>query len=234
MVPRLFVLDKRDLIMSAKRLLLKSKKLLSKPENTGNTFSVPTIHADSRVEILGLDISLSATGISLVGPDDLISTDVFETNSAEPHIARCLRIANKLSSDWRAMSTSSSEIVYVREDYAYAAQGVADVRLKELGGIVKAKFYEQSHMLHDVPISSWKKFITGKGNATKELAREAITCIYGSKVDKWTEHEVDATGIALTAQAVIYHKDLGNVRDYQQEVIDQMRENVSSLVLIEF
>lgn len=187
----------------------------------------------ARPRVVGLDISLSNTGVATLSGDEIISAVTFQTAASEPHLPRCLRIANYLTSSRIALTYAPEDAVFVREDYAYGASGVADVLLKELGGIIKSKFYELGHQLHAIPITSWKKFITGKGNADKDLVKKVLTKMKGAAAVKdWTEHDFDAVGVALTAHALINRNSLNGLRDYQTEVIDNLVSSVNSLVLL--
>lgn len=112
--------------------------------------------------VLGLDLSLTATGVAL--PDG--STRLIKLGSC------CNRGMKRLASIRRQVlgmvQESGAELVSV-EGYSFGSRDSHAHALGELGGVIRLALSEAGVPYIDVPPSSLKKYATGKGNATKEL-----------------------------------------------------------------
>ena len=70
----------------------------------------------------------------------------------------------------------------VIEGYSYMSTGQT-LYLAELGGIVKHELYKREKTVVEVPPSTLKKFVTGKGNAKKDQMMLAIYKRWGTEFD---------------------------------------------------
>jgi len=112
--------------------------------------------------IIGIDLSLSNTGIAILG--NKTETKSIKVKSYKTPIERLIEIKNKILD-----SITGNPLLIVIEDYAYST--VYAHKLGELGGVVKVaikeKFSDVNIVL--VPPTILKKFVTGKGNAEKNI-----------------------------------------------------------------
>lgn len=124
---------------------------------------------------VGLDLSLTGTGMTIVGPDDgtyCWSTHV-QTQPDTLSLARYREIANTL-----LKNTKPEDVVFV-EDYAFGKVGKGGTNnitsLAELGGVVKTFAWLRNGKA-PLPISSStiKKWASGKGNMPKDKMPLAV------------------------------------------------------------
>lgn len=93
--------------------------------------------------------------------------------------------------------------IIVLEGYAYGvARGNSAISMGELGGIVRFALAEMDAAPVVIPPAKLKKFITGKGNANKEIV--LLELYKRFNVDVPTSDEGDATGLALMAAVGCY------------------------------
>lgn len=77
--------------------------------------------------------------------------------------------------------------------------------LGELGGVIKIAGYKRlSYSIVLIPPTVWKKYITGKGNASKALVTSVLASKYEISFDQ--QDQADALGIALTGLAILQGK----------------------------
>lgn len=120
--------------------------------------------------ILGVDQSLSGTGIALIdfknGKSRIQATETVKTK--EIGIPRLIEIRKKVAT---YLEDTLIKAV-VRENYAFAAKGRSTFSSGELGGILNVLIHEKGfiqgknyHIIHN---TSWKKFLLEKGNLKKD------------------------------------------------------------------
>jgi Holliday junction resolvasome RuvABC endonuclease subunit len=54
------------------------------------------------------------------------------------------------------------------EGYSYASNGMV-FKIAEFTGLIKTRLYDMGYTTDSVPPTEWKKIITGRGNATKDI-----------------------------------------------------------------
>ncbi len=152
---------------------------------------------------VGLDLSLTATGISTTADTWVITS-------------RC-RGVRRLQDlrDLILAHVDSSDTVFI-EGYSMGAQrgsqGVAQM-LGELGGVVRLALYERDIVFVDVPPAVLKKFATGKGNAGKpDMLAAAIRCGYegsndNNAVDAWWLRQLGAYSAGGDIASTAYRDD---------------------------
>jgi crossover junction endodeoxyribonuclease RuvC len=128
--------------------------------------------------VLGLDISLCGTGVVVVDMTNTILSRSLVTSSPMPdRFKRFHGIIDSIFSDIRKYSPS----LIVIEGYAYGARGQAVFDIAELSGIIKKKLWDLKLNFVEVPPTSVKKFICGKGSAKKELMLQQVLKKYGEE-----------------------------------------------------
>lgn len=123
------------------------------------------------MKILGVDLSLSETGICLY-VDGAIETGTIKTKVDTDRFRRYNLILQKIK------AFEPIDLVII-ESYAYGAFGGNNYKLIELGGIVRNHWHSLSIPFVEVGITSLKKVITGNGRADKDLMIATVKQNYG-------------------------------------------------------
>lgn len=121
------------------------------------------------MRIIALDPSLTATGVAM---RDALDTPCGITYTIQPKkmkgAERLLYIRNEV----KHLVTMEAKVpLVVIEGYALKAHGA--VYAGELGGVIRLWLYEHGVPWVEVPPQILKMIATGKGNAKKELVRDA-------------------------------------------------------------
>lgn len=119
---------------------------------------------------------------------------------------------------------SSEKVTHVSvEGYASNAKNNA-VRMVESGCILRAallKVYGVSNVLEVAPMNL-KKFVTGKGNASKLLMVQRVAKKYD--IELKSDDEADATGLADLCECVFGGKEATNAK--QREAVIASKESL--------
>lgn len=118
------------------------------------------------MNIVGLDLSLSATGIATVTGVEVLSP---------PNLSGCERLGwlREEVIDRAIVGFGNVDLVVI-EGYAYGRANQAH-QLGELGGVIRLALYDAGIPFVDVPPAVLKKYATGRGNAGKaEVLASAI------------------------------------------------------------
>lgn len=112
---------------------------------------------------LGLDLSLTSTGIAITG-----DTPPWRIRPKSTGVRRLIEIRDAIVLNVEAYRPALVAV----EGYAYGRpNGMA--ALGELGGVVRVALHESGARWCEVTPATVKKFATGKGNATKEAVLAA-------------------------------------------------------------
>ncbi|MBM4076040.1 MAG: crossover junction endodeoxyribonuclease RuvC [Planctomycetes bacterium] len=121
-----------------------------------------------KINTMGLDLSLTSTGVSIGGMTESIRVD---TQGVE----RLKEIRNRILE-----TVAKQEINAVAvEGYSYASRMSHSHSLGELGGVVRLALFEQSIPFFVIAPTARAKFATGKGNAGKSEVVSAISAKTG-------------------------------------------------------
>lgn len=121
------------------------------------------------MNVVGLDLSLTATGIATEAGTEVLATK----------LKACARLA-WLRDAVRARCTTSLGLVatadlVVIEGYSFASRNSRAHAAGELGGVIRLALHEAGVPFVEVPPSTLKKYATGHGNAGKgEVLAAAI------------------------------------------------------------
>lgn len=169
--------------------------------------------------ILGLDLSLTGTGVTLLCPD-------------MPEVYESVTLRNKLRSLERLDYIEKTIIAKVQEagvttaaieGYAFSTADSQKHSLGELGGIVKLALWRAGVEMIIVPATSLKKWTTTKGNADKILMGVSIFKQTGAQFDD--DNQADSYCLAmLAAQYKGYDVPFSLTAD-RRKIIEQVREN---------
>lgn len=136
--------------------------------------------------VLGIDQSLTATGVCVISPLGEVAVGEI---GFKPGPDRQLRIYRFFGQLFQEVCPDLAAI----EGYAFSKQGAQ--ALGELGGIIRlcAQLCKAPLSVHSP--SALKLFVTGKGNAPKEVVLLKLFQSFG--LDAATNNEADAISLAL-------------------------------------
>lgn len=118
------------------------------------------------MNIMGLDISLTGTGLVVLNDKlEIVRQSLITSKPIADRFNRFHGILDSIMSDVR---THQPKIVII-EGYSYNSNGGSMFDRAELGGIIKKALWDKKVKFEELAPTSLKKFITGKGNAPKEL-----------------------------------------------------------------
>jgi crossover junction endodeoxyribonuclease RuvC len=147
-------------------------------------------------QLVGLDISLTSTGIATEDGE----FNVFTVPAKFDHPqARYDYILNEIVGHLAALP------VVAIEGYAFAKQSSHAHAQGELGGIVRRYLWQNRISFVEIPPTSLKKFVTGKGNSNKTDMVSSVTLRTGREwAGKGADDRVDAWGLRQMLM-VAYH-----------------------------
>lgn len=145
---------------------------------------------------MGLDLSLTSTGVSVGGSTQSIK-------SKNKGTKRLVEIRDEIV---KIAKNEKIEIVAI-EGYSYASQYSQAHSIGELGGVVKVAVKELGLPIVIIPPTCRAKFATGKGNSNKIDVMDAITLKTGipfggsdgnDKCDAWILEQMTLTYLGLS------------------------------------
>lgn len=145
---------------------------------------------------MGLDLSLTSTGVSVGGATRSIKSKNRGTK-------RLVEIRDEIV---KIVKSERIEIVAI-EGYSYASQYSQAHSIGELGGVVKVAVKELGLPVVTIPPTCRAKFATGKGNSSKMDVMNAITVKTGipfsgsdgnDKCDAWILEQMTLTYLGLS------------------------------------
>ena len=164
--------------------------------------------------VVGLDPSLNNFGILVITDGGVVDASVV-TPGKLTGMDRILNILGRLA-EYAHLGPM------VREDYAYAASSGSDAQLKELGGILDYFLHCRGVRLHRVGVAQVKKFVTGAGNAKKDMMMLRVYKDFG--YDPPNEHLADAFGVAAFGADLLGVPRPGKHLTHQREVVEKARK----------
>lgn len=122
----------------------------------------------NKIKVLGLDLSLTSTGVSIDGET---STIAVKSKGTE-------RLSD-ISKTVIELAISNSVDVAIIEGYSFASRNSQAHSIGELGGVVRLRLWESRIPYVEVPPTSRAKFATGRGNAGKTEVMSAVSARTG-------------------------------------------------------
>jgi crossover junction endodeoxyribonuclease RuvC len=155
--------------------------------------------------IIGVDPSLTGTAvcaISLSTPEKIIYTATFMQPELKG-IKRLVFLRKKLYAALKKLEQRGKIHVFI-EGYAFGAKGRGVFNLAELGGVLRTMIAERFSGYWEIPPTSLKKFVTGKGNSNKTIMLERVFRKYGVGSEVLTDdNQVDAYALARFGEAIL-------------------------------
>lgn len=147
----------------------------------------------SEIRVLGLDLS-TATGAAVAthskGKTAVVHIGMIK---APKKVSGWPRVEHIAADALQLVATWKPDLV-VLEGYGFG-QMASIVTLAEIGSVIRFLLYQDKIPYIDVPPSSLKKFVAGKGNAKKEMMILNVFQHYGIQVS--TNDEADAVGLCM-------------------------------------
>lgn len=164
----------------------------------------------SSLRIIGLDLSLNATGIAVT--HDQVSEyrpscrTVSPRKRPGPNIIDHQRLHDTFQAVAAALACKP-HLVVIEFLPKVKGTGAVPLRLAELHGALKHFMWAKGHRYVDVEPQHLKIWATGNGNADKELVRAEITARYGGLIHIGSTDEADAVA-AMTLGLAAYGQPL--------------------------
>ena len=179
--------------------------------------------------IIGIDASLTHTGISVISVDDGVHIEricVPKTRGAE----RLKDIEEWFSNLFIELEQKYQYTIKISvlEGYAFTPRFGQSFSLGELGGVIKLFLYKRNIKLFTVAPQTLKKFATGSGKGDKNMMLLKAFKKWGVEFNN--DHTCDAFSLAMIGKA-IYEienkiKDIKQYFDYEQEVIKLIMKQI--------
>lgn len=154
-----------------------------------------------RDRFIGLDLSLTGTGVALSRADahsSNISTGLLK-GAALRSVERLHWYREKIVENWIKAAPTETTIVAM-EGYSFGSRNSQAHSLGELGGVIRLALASRGVPIILVPPGTLKKFVTGKGTATKPEMAVGLFKRWG--IEKSDDNEADAAALALYARCV--------------------------------
>lgn len=151
--------------------------------------------------VMGIDASLTGFAVAVVGPHGTLVEEKKTEAKQYPRTieGRMDRMVYLVDFAVRVCKTHSPYLLLI-EEYAYNAKGSSGVTLGELGGILRHRILGIADYTAEVPPQIPKKFVTGKGNASKLQVVQALARRYNMEFK--TDNEADAFALAKLGRVV--------------------------------
>lgn len=162
-------------------------------------------HTQSTPQIVGLDLSLTATGICSDS-----GAAVFKSKLAGPARLADIRVV-VAKAIFDAPGYEANALVLI-EGYSYASANQAH-QLGELGGVIRTELFECGVPYLEIPPTVLKKFGTNNGGASKDLmGHTAVREGYDGPadnncVDAWWLHQMGRYALDLPGLARTKYRD---------------------------
>jgi len=171
--------------------------------------------------LLAIDPSL--TGFALVsfdreGYQGFIEKSTKTAKTVRDRIARYHQLVD-LVDEW--ISEKNIEYVFI-EGYSYASKGRAIVSLAEFGGVLRNFLCSRDVKVVEVAPTMLKKFVTGKGNASKVLVATVLAKKYD--MEFMSDNHSDAYGLARLGLAVLGLEEPSS--KVKQKIVDTIKETL--------
>jgi crossover junction endodeoxyribonuclease RuvC len=187
------------------------------------------------LNILGIDLSLTGTGLAFlskseespvllglpIGSRQKLQTFEFPArhytgwlinSSNSRHLERWNQILGAV------LDCASHANQIVIEGYSFGSNQAYARSIAELGGIVRFHLAKRGFTPLEIPPSTLKKFLTGKGNADKNIVLKEVYRRY--HVDLDDDNMADAFGLAKLGEAMISTEGLPA---FQVEIINALK-----------
>jgi len=144
---------------------------------------------------MGVDTS-TKTGFVVMSGDELLKAGVIQYKPSADRFARFDLYVNRL----RSLVEHYDIDMVIIEGYSYAGKFVNSIQY-ELGSVIRMMLHKNGTPFVEVPPTSLKKFVTGKGNSKKDLMLLGVYKRWD--FDTEDDNEADAYGLAQFGRAMV-------------------------------
>lgn len=151
------------------------------------------------LRVIGLDPSLTVTAAVLLEEFKVCQTGTFEPKTRNTERLVEIREAVSLFID-----LYRPELIAI-EGYSFGSHNRASIAMGELGGVLRALFFDLKIDWIEVSPTQLKRFATGHGNAAKDLVLKEVYRRF--EVDFPSTHLAEAFVLARIGSHVLAHLD---------------------------
>jgi len=163
---------------------------------------------------VGLDLSLTGTGLSVVEGNKLHFSECYKPkNKSGPD--RLIEIRHKVS---EVIDKYQPELICI-EGYSFGSRGRAVFQTGELGGLIRVLLHKTGIKWIEISPSQVKKFATGAGNCGKDIVLQQVYKRWGMEFK--TSDEADAFILAKIGTILLGHEE--KLIKAQKAVIDTLK-----------
>ena len=163
--------------------------------------------------VMGIDPSLNNTAYCILGGSEPVIGKIGV--GKRRGVERLLHIEQEITK----LLACHQPLLVVIEGYSYASAHQAH-QAGELGGVLRRLFHVDRTSWIDVAPPTLKKFVTGKGNADKNLVMLNVYKRWG--VETGSDDEADAYGLAKAGQYLL-KGGCGGLTKAQQDALETIR-----------
>lgn len=144
--------------------------------------------------IIGLDLSLTGTGVAVLAPDGKLDLVTLRT-PAQPSVeARLVEVAAA------ALSYTQPEDTVIVEGPAMLAKGAAVVQIFGLNMLVRCSLHRRGNPFYVIAPPTLKLFATGAGNAKKDMMLREVWRRWN--VEAADDNQADAAALAFLGACI--------------------------------
>lgn len=148
------------------------------------------------MRIMGVDTSTKTGYVILDTEGDVVKVGVIQYKPEDNRFSRFSRYAQSVSNSVDAYDVD----LVVIEGYSFGGKFNNSLQY-ELGACIRMRLYEDNTLFVEVAPTSLKKFVTGKGNAKKDLMLLGVYKRWD--FDTEDDNEADAYGLAQFGRALM-------------------------------
>lgn len=177
------------------------------------------------IKAVGLDPSLSSTGLCVITPAGEIKTELIRSlpmgGSPEDRVGRYSRLLSQLRFRLNLHNVSAGSVVVV-EHYAFAAKFGKVFDRCEFGGLLRYQLINDGYRVVEIEPTVLKKYATGKGRADKAEVVSVASLVVGRPIS--SDDEADAINAAHVAAALVGLRVPSN--KYQRDTVAKLRRQL--------
>ncbi len=153
--------------------------------------------------VVGIDPSLTGFAMTAMYEDGTVVEEELTSKPSPTLTGRVKRLQRLARAAETFLMVHVAELCLI-EGYAYGAKGRAVISLGELGGVVREYIVGVSDITVEVPPTTLKRFLTGKGNANKLAVTQKLVRRFDREFK--SDNLADSFGLALLASVVIGYR----------------------------